>query len=279
MGGKLGLVGAGAMAEALVAGVTAAGLYGPDRIVVTNRRNLARRRELACQYGICTAASLEELCLTADLLVLAVKPVDAAEVLARLARTITDRHTLVSVVAGLSLAALQSQLPAGMTIIRAMPNTSCAVSQSATALAWGEGVGAGMRAQVLGMFTAIGQVVELPEHLIDAATGLAGSGPAYVYYLVEALVEAGRQAGLPGEVAESLARQTLYGAAVMLQRTGADPAALRAKVTSPGGTTMAGVETLERAGVRGAVKAAVKAAAKRAGELGKPTTGMASGTE
>ncbi len=261
----VGFVGAGNMAEALIGGMRAAGWPG-QRIWATNRSNRARLEWLRDRYGIHTTHRKDELCGASQVLVLAVKPKDVAEASQQLRPFVRPDHRLLSVVAGLTLASLERAFP-GVPVVRAMPNTPSAVREGVTAYALGRLAGEEEARLARELFGAVGAVVEVPEERIDLVTGLSGSGPAYVFFLVESLIEAGVRAGLAPEVARDLVVQTVFGAARMLRETGEDPAELRRRVTSPGGTTMAGVGALEEHGVRGAFVEAVQRATRRAREL------------
>lgn len=262
---RVGFVGAGNMAEALVGGMRAAG-WPADRIAVTNRSHRARLASLAARYGVVACPDKHELCQHAEVLILAVKPKDVPEALSQLVPHVRPHHRVFSVVAGLTLARLEEAFP-GLPVVRAMPNTPSAVREGVTAYALGRHATEQDAELARVLFGSVGAVVEVPEDLIDLVTGLSGSGPAYVFFLVESLIEAGVRAGLPPQVARDLVVQTVFGAARMLRETGEDPAELRRRVTSPGGTTMAGVGALEEHGVRGAVVEAVRRAARRAREL------------
>jgi pyrroline-5-carboxylate reductase len=205
----------------------------------------------------------------ADVLVLAVKPQVMAAVLADVKPAVTAKQLVISIAAGWALDALAAGLPAGTRLVRVMPNTPCLVGASAAAFTPGPAVTAEDRLTVQRLLTAVGTAVELPEHLLDAVTGLSGSGPAYVFVLIEALADGGVKAGLPRTVAQALAAQTVFGAAKMVLETGRHPAELKDAVASPAGTTVAGLAVLERAGFRAAAIDAVVAAAERAKELGK----------
>jgi pyrroline-5-carboxylate reductase len=262
----LGSVGAGNMAEALIAGIVAAGSTEPSRIWVVNRSNRPRLERLVATYGVQVATGKADLCERADTLVLAVKPKDVPEAVEQLRPHVTPSHRLLSVVAGLTIASLERAFP-GAAVVRAMPNTPSAVREGVAAFALGSCCTRGDAVWVNAILTSVGRAVEVPEPLLDAVTGLSGSGPAYVFFLVESMIEAGVRAGLAPDVARDLVIQTVFGAARMLRETGIDPAELRRRVMSPGGTTMAGVGALEERDVRGAVVEAVRRATHRAREL------------
>jgi pyrroline-5-carboxylate reductase len=262
----LGSVGAGNMAEALIAGIVTAGSAEPSRIWVVNRSNRPRLERLVATYGVQAATGKADLCERADTLVLAVKPKDVPEAIEQLRPHVRPSHRLLSVVAGLTIASLERAFP-GAAVVRAMPNTPSAVREGVAAFALGSCCTRGDAVWVNAILTSVGRAVEVPEPLLDAVTGLSGSGPAYVFFLVESMIEAGVRAGLAPEVARDLVIQTVFGAARMLRDTGVDAAELRRRVTSPGGTTMAGVGALEERDVRGAVVEAVRRATHRAREL------------
>ncbi|HXX38010.1 MAG TPA: pyrroline-5-carboxylate reductase [bacterium] len=259
-------VGAGNMAEALLRGLLGTGTVSPRRCIVTNKSNDARLRGFAAQWGIGTTRDKAHLMREGDVVILAVKPRDMPVVLDEIAPHATPRHLVVSVAAGVPLATIEHRLR-GVPVIRTMPNTSTAVNASATALCAGRWAAASHLDVARRMFGAVGRVVAVPEPLFDAVTGLSGSGPAYVYLLAEAMVDAGIRAGLDHETALHLVSQTVLGAGKMLAESGHDPAALRARVTSPNGTTMAGVRALEEGGFPAAVRDAVARATARAREL------------
>jgi len=265
----IGLLGGGAMGEALAAGVLAAGV--PKERVCTADPDAARREHLARGLGVRTSASNGDAAAS-DVVVIAVKPGLVKSVLAALGGP--DNSTLtkplwVSIAAGVSISALESALPRGARIVRAMPNTPALVRAGATAYSANAACSAADRALVRALFEGVGLAWECPsESLLDAVTGLSGSGPAYVFVLLEALSDAGVRMGLPRDAATALATQTVLGSAKLAQQTGRPPAALKDQVTSPGGTTIAGLERLEAGGFRAALHDAVAAATKRSRELG-----------
>lgn len=263
---SVALIGAGNMAEALLRGLLGTGTLVPHRCVVANKSNDERLGRLAAQWGVRTTRDKARLMREGDVVILAVKPHDVPEVLGEIAPHVEPRHLVVSVAAGVSLDTIERRLH-GVPAIRTMPNTSTAVNASATALCIGRWAGGSHLEMARAMFEAVGRVVVVPEPLFDAVTGLSGSGPAYVYLLAEAMVEAGVRAGLDRDTALDLVSQTVLGAGKMLAETGQDPAALRARVTSPNGTTMAGVRALEDRGFPDAVCEAVGRAAERSREL------------
>ena len=265
---KLGFVGSGKMASALVQGIVQSGALAPGDVVVSDVIAAAAQR-LATVAGVAFAETNAELVAQAEALVLCVKPNDALEAL-RALRTGAGEKLVISIVAGLPIAALQEAAGPGVRIVRVMPNTPALVHKGAAAYALGAtatGADAALTEQIFG---AVGEVVCVKENLLDVVTGLSGSGPAYIYVVIEALADAGVLMGLPRELAQKLAAQTVAGAAEMVLKTGRHPAALKDEVTSPGGTTIAGLEALEAAGMRSAFHRAVRAATERARELGQP---------
>ena len=262
---SLGLIGAGNMGEALLRGLIGTGIPA-DRCVVTNRSNDARLSGVADRWGVRTTRDKARVMAEGEVIVLAVKPADMSDVLRDIAPHARSRHLVISVAAGIPLEMIEHHLE-GVPAARAMPNTSTAVGASATAVCLGRWATEDHLSTVRDIFEAVGSVVVVPEPLFDAVTGLSGSGPAYVYLLAEALLEAGVRAGLSRDVALALVSQTVLGAGKMLIETGEDPATLRDRVTSPGGTTLAGLQALEEGRFQAAVWEAVARAARRAGEL------------
>jgi pyrroline-5-carboxylate reductase len=256
----LALVGGGRMGAALLGGLLAAG-WDPDRLTVVEAVD-ARRRELAGAFpGVRVATDPPG----GGGAVLAVKPADVPAASAALAAAGVDR--VVSIAAGVRLAVLEEAL-GPVPVVRAMPNTPALVGAGATAVAAGSRAGEEDLAWAEEVLGAVGVVVRVPESLLDAVTGLSGSGPAYVFLVAEALIDAGVLVGLPRDLSATLTVQTLLGAARLLAESGDGPEALRAAVTSPGGTTAAGLRALESAGVRSALLDAVSAATERSRQLG-----------
>jgi pyrroline-5-carboxylate reductase len=267
---RIGFVGGGAMGEALAAGVLAAGARAAH--VRAADPDPGRRKHLEQALGIEVSDDNASVVLDSDLVVLAVKPGLVASALAALGgpgSAALGRPLWVSIAAGVPIAAIAAALPGGARIVRAMPNTPALVRAGATAFVASEGCSARDRALARALFEGVGLAWEAPsEALLDAVTGLSGSGPAYVFVFLEALSDAGVRMGLPRDAASALAVQTVLGAARLAQETGRHPAALKDQVTSPGGTTIAGLERLEAHGFRAAVHEAVAAATRRSRELG-----------
>lgn len=268
----IGFLGAGSIAEALIHGLVAGGDVAPAQLLVTNRSNRERLAFLAERYGVRTTSDRAAVAAEADILVVACKPKDVAGLLQEVGPSTRAGQVLISLAAGISTQSMLPLVADGVEVVRAMPNTSAQVGDSATAFCLGAGAGEAARRASRTVLGAVGQVVEVPEALMDAVTGLSGSGPAYVYLMVEALVAAGQEVGLSPEVARTLVVQTVKGAARMLAETGEDPAVLRQKVTSPGGTTAAGLAQLQAAGFEEALVRAVVAATQRSRELGERLT-------
>jgi len=255
------------MAGALVRGLVHAGVCAAKDIAVSDASDLARSR-LASQLEVSAADSNAGAVEGADVVLLCVKPGDVAKALEECAAAL-DGKLLVSIVAGLSIQRLQTLAGDGVRIIRAMPNAAAQVGKSATAYAGGGGVTEDDLGCAAEIFGAVGLAFPIAEHLLDAITGLSGSGPAYVYLMIEALSDGGVAAGLPRPLAAQLAVQTMIGAAAMVAETKEHPAVLREAVTSPGGTTAVALGVLEAAAMRSALSEAVQAAAERSRELGE----------
>jgi len=260
---RLLLVGGGRMGEALLAGLLASGWATATELAVAERVP-ARRAELAARFAGLTVVDDP---VSADGAVVAVKPADVAAACRAIASAGTRR--VLSIAAGISIAALEAELAPGTAVVRAMPNTPALVGAGAAAIAGGSTATDDDLAWAEQLLGSVGTVVRVGESLLDAVTGLSGSGPAYVFLVVEALIEGGVLAGLPRDVSAGLAIQTLVGAGRLLAETGESPEALRAAVTSPGGTTAAGLRALEAAGVRSAILDAVMAATERSRALGR----------
>ncbi len=265
-------IGAGSMAEAIVKGLVSAGITPPSSITVSNRGNEQRLQELNTAYGVdtCVASSdsFAKRLSASDVIFLAMKPKDAGEALKTLAPHLHSEQLLVSVIAGLSIATISSLVGAQIPVVRTMPNTSSTIGLGATGMAFSDTVNEAQQQLALQMFNATGISVVVEEPLLDVVTGVSGSGPAYIYYMMEAMIRAGEQLGLSPEVARQLTVQTVIGAGEMVKQTGELPEALRHKVTSPNGTTQAALETMAAGHLQQTVEAAVKRASERAGELG-----------
>jgi len=264
----VGFLGAGKMATALAKGLVQAKLVNASQIIASDPIDAARAA-FAKEVGVKATASNLEAARSAQVLVLAVKPDQVAGVLKEIRGRVTGKHLLCSIAAGVTLAKLESGLGNGARVIRVMPNTPALVGASATAYALGKNATAEDGRLAQKMFSAVGVAFQLKESLLDAVTGLSGSGPAYVYLIIEALSDGGVAAGLPRNVATKLAAQTVFGSAKMALETGQHPGVLKDMVTSPGGTTIEGLHELEKAGVRGMLMNAVRAAAEKSKKLGQ----------
>jgi pyrroline-5-carboxylate reductase len=265
---RIGMLGAGNMAGALIRGLLASKSVTPDQIVASDVR-ADHLKELESKYGIRTFTDNRKLASESNLVVLAVKPQVIDRVLDQMSDAFAPDTLLVSIAAGVPIRSLEARLPPHVRVVRAMPNTA------AIALAGATGIAPGSRATqadidiTQALFAAIGRSVVLDESLIDAVTGLSGSGPAYVMVMIEALADGGVKVGLHRDTALLLAAQTVYGSAKLLLETGEHPGRLKDMVTSPGGTAIAGLHTLETGGIRRTLIDAVEAAARRAAELGE----------
>ncbi|HEY0509020.1 MAG TPA: pyrroline-5-carboxylate reductase [Blastococcus sp.] len=261
----LAIVGGGKIGEALLSGLVRRG--GADGILVCER-NPERAAELSERYGV-PAVELAEAAARARVLLLAVKPQDIDALLGRLTGVVDAGHLVVSVAAGVPTSRIEAALPAGVAVVRVMPNTPALVDEGMSVLSAGAHAGEEHLDEAEALLAAVGQVRRVPESQQDAVTALSGSGPAYFFYLVEAMVDAGILLGLPRALAADLIVQTALGAAVMMRDSGEHPVQLREAVSSPGGTTIAAVRELERHGVRAALMAAIEAAHARSVELGQ----------
>ena len=264
---KLGTIGGGVMGEALLSRLIAQGLYSPEEILVSDP-SLQRRQWLSQQYGVQVGMENSLAASAAEVLLLAIKPQSFAMVVAELEHCPGERRALVlSILAGVPLSKLEAAFPQ-QPVIRAMPNTPATVAAGITAMAAGQHVQSHHLELAKQIFQAVGEAVDVPEALMDAVTALSGSGPGYLAVAVEALIDGGVSVGLPRAIATQLALQTLRGTAQLLQDNELHPAELKDRVTSPGGTTIAGISALERAGFRSALIEAVRAAYQRSRELG-----------
>ncbi len=267
---RIGFLGAGAMGEALAGGLVAAGV--PRERVQLADPDGARLEAVKRALGVATGGDNAAVVRASDVVVIAVKPGLVARVLRDIGAALggaAARPLWVSIAAGVSLAKPADALPAGARLVRAMPNTPALVREGATGWCANAAATSADRAVAQALFESAGMAWEAPdEALLDAVTGLSGSGPAYVFVLLEALADAGVRVGLPRDAAQALAIQTVLGAAALARETGVHPAQLKDRVTSPGGTTIAGLAKLESAGFRAALIDAVEAATKRSRELG-----------
>lgn len=265
---RIGFIGAGNMAQALVRGILANGVVTPEQIRLTNRtptKIVSFCEELKVEASSDNAA----LCQWANLIFLAVKPQMLVGVLESCRAQLSDSHLLVSVAAGTHISTIAKAAGNSVRIVRAMPNTPSLVGAGATALCAGPSATPEDLAVSRKLMEAVGMTAVVTESQMDAVTGLSGSGPAYVLTILEALADGAVRCGLPRDVARQLATQTVLGSAQLLLQSNEHPAALRDRVTSPGGTTAAGLSALEEGNVRHTVASAVHRAAQRSIELGK----------
>lgn len=264
---KIAMIGAGQMAEALLAGLLASRSADPTALFATDtsaeRRDLVKRR-----FGIRVGSDNREAASWADVVLLAVKPQSLDSVLEGIASTLAGR-LVISIAAGVSIRRVAGRVPHGTRIVRVMPNAPALVREGMSALAFGPGVTEEDVSLARALFEAVGRVVTVEERLMEAVTGLSGSGPAYVFMAIEAMADGGVKMGLSRSVAELLAAQTVLGAARMMLETGEHPARLKDRVASPGGTTIAGLHQLEQGGLRASLMAAVEAATKKSEEMGR----------
>ena len=264
---KLGFIGVGNMGEALVKGLIGSGAAKPQEILVSARRP-ERVEELVRLYGV-RGGTNAEVARDADIVVLAVKPQILDQVLRGVAHELSRDKLVVSVAAGVPIAAIERRLSPPMRIVRSMPNTPATVGAGATAIALGEHATPEDLVVAKAIFDSVGLTVQLEEAQLDAVTGLSGSGPAYIFLIIEALADAGVKVGLSRRSALQLAAQTVLGSAKLLIESGQHPGLLKDGVTSPGGTAIAGLHTLEAGGLRNLLMNAVEAATRRSKELGE----------
>ena len=266
----IAILGAGKIGEAMLAGLLGAG-RSPETLLFTERYP-ERVAELTARYGV-RGVETDEAAAVADVLIVAVKPQDIDPLLHALSWSIKPGTLVVSLCAGLPTALYERHLPAGTPVVRVMPNTPMLVGEAMSAISGGSHARPEHLQLVEDLLSTVGKVVRVPEEQQDAVTALSGSGPAYFFYLVEAMIDAGILLGLPRSVSTELIIQSAVGAARMLRETGEHPVALREAVTSPGGTTIAAIRELENHAVRAALLSAIEAAAVRSAELGKSHNG------
>lgn len=264
---KLGVIGTGRMGSAMVRGLITAGAIDPAN-VIANDPDREALKAVAKETKIRMAADNAALASASDIILVALKPGIVRPALTEIRSSLDKRHLIVSIAAGVPIRAIEEAAGGHGRVVRVMPNTPCLVGLGASAFAAGSGTNRADLADVRTILESVGIAIELAEEQLDAVTGLSGSGPAYVYLMIEALSDGGVQMGLSRAVALRLAAQTVAGAAQLMLVTGQLPGELKDAVTSPGGTTIAGLAALERAGVRSAFIEAVAAATRRSIELG-----------
>lgn len=263
---RITFLGAGNMANAIIRGLIRSG-ERPANITATVKRD-EKKRELEAAHGIAVGFDNVSAAKDAEIVVLSIKPQAFDSVLIHIAPIIDAQKLVISVAAGVPIAAIERRLGSGARIVRTMPNTPALVGLGATAISGGEHATAADLELAQKMFDAVGITTVLDESLLDAVTGLSGSGPAYIFLIIEALSDAGVKVGLSRHTALKLAAQTVYGSAKLLLETGAHPGTLKDQVTSPGGTAIAGLHTLEAGGLRTTLIDAVESASRRAKQLG-----------
>lgn len=265
---KLGFIGGGIMAEVILRGILAKNVFQPEQIWLYDVEAV-RCTRLAQDFGINIADSNEELASLVDIVLVAVKPQVAEQVLCQVNANTWEGKLLASIVAGISTANLAAWTSQKISIARVMPNTPCMVGEGMSAISFNDKATEEEQQIIKEIFDSVGEICLIDENLINAVTGVSGSGPAYVYLIVEALTDGGVKAGLPRPISQQLAVQTLLGAAAMIKKTGKHPGELKDMVTSPGGTTIEALASLEQDGVRAALIKAVEVAVRKAEILGK----------
>ncbi len=269
---KIGFIGAGNMAEAVIKGLLSAEFLEPKSVWATDVRP-ERLDAIHSEYKIKVTADNREVAKKCDILLLAVKPQNMKEVCHGIHDLVTDKKLIISVAAGVAISSIENFFQLGkkkkIKVIRTMPNTPAVVQEGVTALSAGKHVKKSEMQVAHRIFEAIGKTVDVDETHLNAVTGLSGSGPAYIFTIIEALSDAGVKVGLSREVSDVLALQTVVGSARMVQETGMHPGELKSMVTSPGGTTIYGVHALEKGGIRSILMNAVEQATQRSQELGQ----------
>ncbi|GIN19918.1 pyrroline-5-carboxylate reductase [Siminovitchia fordii] len=266
---KISFIGAGSMAEAIIAGLIEKNICRGQDIFVTNREDREKLGQLERRYGIQSTYDMEGLIKNADMVIFAVKPKDADSALQKIQPYIQSDTFFISVMAGISIAFMEEKLKVPCAVARAMPNTSASVGKSATAVAFNQYASVNQRELAATVFSSIGITAVVEENKLDAITALSGSGPAYIYYVVEAMEQSAREIGLDSNMAKQLILQTLAGAAEMLGTSDCPASELRKAVTSPGGTTEAGIKILQKNNVEDAFIQCIKAAAEQSKRLGQ----------
>lgn len=270
MGKKICFAGAGAMAEAIMRGLIATGAAKPEQICVLNRSNQSALISLQERYGVqpaLTETERNKRLTEADIVLLAMKPKDAPSALAAMKSQLSPVALIVSVIASLPLRAMKQALGPDALLVRTMPNTSSTIGFGTTGLCFSDNVNEAQRMSALALFEAVGEAIIVEEDKIDAVTAISGSGPAYFYYMMEAMIAAGVKLGFDEETAKQLTTQTILGAANMVKQTGESPAVLRENVTSPGGITQAALASLGKDRVADAMERAIQRGTERAREI------------
>lgn len=268
---KIVFYGAGSMAEAIARGMISRSVVASENIIMLNRSSNERLAELRARYGVLASndpGQRDEYLRTAPVIILAMKPKDAAEALRSLGPTLSPEQLVISVIAGLTIRTIQGLLGAKQPVVRTMPNTSSSIGLGATGISFSKEVDEKGRRLASNIFEAVGITSVIEEERMETLTGISGSGPAYIYYMMEAMIAGGIRGGLSVEQSTELTVQTVLGAARMVQQTGEEPAALRKKVTSPNGSTQAALEVLDKGDFFETVIAAVNRCAERSKEMG-----------
>ncbi len=264
---KLGIIGAGKMAGALVRGILTSGTYGKNEIILSDLDN-DRLRQLKDDHGVSTTRCNKELSERSETIIFAVKPADVQHMLREIKNQVSRKKLYISIAAGIKTSFIENNLKKDLKIARVMPNKAAIVQEGAYGIYFNKHIGNKDKRVVENIFSPIGEIITVDdENLIDAVTGLSGSGPAYVAVFAEALADAGVKMGLSREASSKLSFQTILGTAKLLLETGVHPAKLKDMVSSPGGTTIAGIHELEKLGIRNAVISAVEAGTNRSKEL------------
>ncbi|SDR78495.1 pyrroline-5-carboxylate reductase [Paenibacillaceae bacterium GAS479] len=264
--------GAGSMAEAVARGMTERKLCPPEQIGMFNRSGGPRLAELRSRYGLTTAETPEDkksMLSEADVIILSMKPKDAEEALRSVSSILREGQLIVSMIAGLSIRTIQALIGKQLPVVRTMPNTSCSIGLGATGISFSPDVSVEQRMIGEQLFRSVGLTVTVEENLLEAVTGVSGSGPAYLYYIMESMIKAGVELGLDSALSRELTVQTMLGAAEMMRVTGEEPAELRRQVTSPGGTTQAAIALMEEHEVGLHFRSGMKRSAERAADIGR----------
>jgi pyrroline-5-carboxylate reductase len=263
---RLGIIGAGKIGEAILSGAFAKGLYRPEEVILSVRTE-AHRADLETRFGVLATLDNKRVARESEIILLAVKPKAIVEILHQVAEVLQPGSLLISTAAGVPLEVMESRVPGGVASIRAMPNLAVSVGEGMTALSCGRSTSPEQRERAVGLFSAVGKALVLDEQHMDAVTGLSGSGPAYIYIVIEALADGGVKMGLPRDVAIQLAAQTVLGAARTVLVTGEHPAKLKDQVTTPAGVTIDGIMELEEGGLRVTLIKSVVKATERSRQL------------
>lgn len=267
-GNKIAVIGAGHMAGALIGGMVRSKLV-PAKAIVATRRDPEALSHLQKRWGVRVSTDNRKAVVDADVVILAVKPQMAKKVLGELAGAIAKDQLVISVMAGVTAASINKALNCDCPVVRAMPNTPCLVDAGATAVSAGQHAGEKHLAKAQAVFASVGLVATLPESALDAVTGLSGSGPVYIYMVIEAMIDGGVKMGIPRAVAAKLAAQTVFGTAKLVMESGKHPAVLKDEVTTPGGTAINAIHVLESRGLRSVLIDGIVAATNRSAELSK----------